>query len=259
MIKPEHVIACHMTNISKRTPRLYLAARLSANGLAELSHNQTHYIRNVMRLAAGDNLRLFNGNDGEWLCRIEQLGKRKCIAGCLEQIRPAQILPDIDYLFAPLKTGRLDYMVQKATEMGARRIRPVFTEYTQQHRIKTDRIEANIIEAAQQCNLVCLPQMLAPVKLTDMLDNWDEGRHLVFCDERAAIKSPLKALSDLPDGPLALLIGPEGGFSNCERETLLAKPCVTAISLGPRIMRADTAAVAALCLLQAIKGDWPHD
>ncbi len=243
-----------------RIPRLYTTATLAQSQPSALSPDQAHYLGRVMRLAIGDNVRVFNGNDGEWLSEIEQVSKRGCIVRNVEKLRESQVLPDIDYLFAPLKTARLDYLAQKATEMGASRLRPVFTDYTQGKRLKFDRLVANTIEAAEQCNLVCLPKVSEPQKLDRVLDNWDEDenetRQLIFCDEAAQSGSPIETIRQFAGRPVALLIGPEGGFSQRERIRLLGLSFVTPVSLGPRIMRADTAAVAALALLQATIGDW---
>jgi len=244
-----------MANLA-RTPRLYVEAPLAGGTSVALSREQTHYVANVMRLKAGDALRLFNGRDGEWLGRIATLARRDCAVICDEPTAEFRQTPDIDYLFAPLKHARLDYMAQKATEMGVRRLRPVFTERTVAQRINLERLKANAIEAAEQCNLLSVPEVLAPVSFADLLGAWEPKRHLVFCDEAGALADPLAALDPVPRGALGLLVGPEGGFSDLERERLLGLPCVTAISLGPRIMRADTAAVAALALLQAVHGDW---
>jgi len=244
-----------MANLA-RIPRLYVEAPLACGASVALSHEQAHYVANVMRLKPGDRLRLFNGRDGEWLCTIAALAKRDCAVACGDRTAEYRQPPDLDYLFAPLKHARLDYLAQKATEMGVRRLRPVFTERTVVSRVNLERLKANAIEAAEQCNLMSVPDVLAPVTLADLLARWDPQRHLVFCDEAAAIADPLAALKSVPRGPLGLLIGPEGGFSEAERAMLLGLPYVTAISLGPRVMRADTAAVAGLALLQAVHGDW---
>jgi len=249
-----------MTKNLSRTPRLYAELPLNHNQPAPLSPDQAHYLGRVMRLAVGDHVRVFNGDDGEWLCQIEQISKRNCIIRAMEKLREPQTLPDIDYLFAPLKTARLDYLAQKATEMGAARLRPVLTEYTQVRRLKHERLIANTIEAAEQCNLVTIPQVSELQKLDSVLDNWlereTETRQLIFCDEAATSNSPISTFKQLAGKPLALLVGPEGGFSERERTRLLALDFITPISLGPRIMRADTAAVAALAVLQATIGDW---
>jgi 16S rRNA (uracil1498-N3)-methyltransferase len=244
-----------MPNLA-RIPRLYVDAPLSAGTSVALTRQQAHYVANVMRLKPGDALRLFNGRDGEYLCTIETAGKRDGAVTCTEQTARHRQPPDLDYLFAPLKHARLDYMAQKATEMGVRRLRPVFTTRTVASRVNLDRLKANTIEAAEQCNMVSVPEVLPPEPLDTVLAQWDPGRRLIVCDETAPIADPLAALKALPPGPLALLIGPEGGFSEAEAEALRALGFVTAISLGPRVMRADTAAVAALALVQAVHGDW---
>jgi 16S rRNA (uracil1498-N3)-methyltransferase len=239
-----------------RSPRLYCPADLVAGATVVLGRDQAHYLHGVMRLQSGDALRLFNGRDGEWLCRLTVAGKRGCEAACGERLAVALPPPDIDYVFAPLKAARLDYMAQKATEMGARRLRPVTTERTIVSRVKIERLQANAIEAAEQCNLVAVPEVLAPEPLGRVLDQWEADRRLIFCDEAGAGASPLAVLKAMAPGPLAVLVGPEGGFSPAERRRLLALAFVSPVSLGPRIMRADTAAVAVLALVQATLGDW---
>ena len=243
----------------KRMPRLFVDAPVEAGKPVPLSSGQCHYLLRVMRLQTNDPVRLFNATDGEWLCQLEKTAKNSACAIAIEKLRQPHRLADIDYLFAPLKTARLDYMVQKATEMGVARLRPVITEYTQTARLKHARLAANAVAAAEQCNLVAVPEILRLEKLSAVLSQWDHRRQLVFCDEAAAPGSPLPVLEQLQDGPLALLVGPEGGFSPAERKNLLECRFVTPISLGPRIMRADTAAVSALTLLQALKGDWPRE
>ena len=239
-----------------RIPRLFVESPLAKGNGVPLSREQAHYVANVMRLKPGDRLRLFNGKDGEWLCTIAEAGKRASSAVCDEQSGEYREPWDLDYLFAPLKHARLDYMAQKATEMGVRRLRPVFTERTAVQRVNLERLKANAVEAAEQCNLVSVPEVMAPETLDKVLAGWEPQRRLVFCDEAAANDDPIEVLKSLPPGPLALLIGPEGGFSDAERQALRRLEFVTAISLGPRVMRADTAAVAALALIQAVRGDW---
>lgn len=240
-----------------RVPRLYCNHPLGAGLGITLDADQSRYLIKVMRLKAGGHVRLFNGVAGEWLCSIDQAAGKACTVNCDEQLANPGILPDIDYLFAPLKSARLDYMAQKATEMGARRLRPVITEHTVVRKVNIERLAANAREAAEQCNMVCLPEVCPAERLDTVLANWDPARRLIFCDEAARQADPLKALGAIEPGPLALLIGPEGGFSPAEQTNLRELPFVAPISLGPRIMRADTAAVAAMALVQAMLGDWP--
>lgn len=237
--------------------RLYLTEPLDQGRTVELGPDQAHYLRSVLRLGEGDQALVFNGRDGEWRGRLEARGKRGAALHLEAQTRPQTLGPDVDYLFAPLKRARLDYMVQKATEMGARRLRPVITRRTQAERLNLERMRANVIEAAEQCGILAVPDVVPPEPLANALDRWPAGRVLVLCDEEAPVASPLEALASLkPATPVAVLIGPEGGFAPEERERLLAVPGVVRVSLGPRVMRADTAAVAALALVMATAGDW---
>jgi 16S rRNA (uracil1498-N3)-methyltransferase len=241
--------------MTKTTPRLYVPLKLAHGATFQLEESGAHYVRNVLRMAAGDALRVFNERDGEWLCHVTEAGKKRVEVRCeraLAEVRPP---PDLDYLFAPLKHARLDYMVQKATELGVRRLIPVLTRRTVAERVNLDRMRANAIEAAEQCNLVFLPEVLEPRPLEHVLRDWEPGRSLVYCDETFVGVGPLSALSKLTT-PAALLVGPEGGFTPEEKQMLTRQSFVTPISLGPRIMRADTAAVAALALVQAAAGDW---
>jgi 16S rRNA (uracil1498-N3)-methyltransferase len=240
----------------QRTPRLYVSASLAAGAAVTLADDQAHYLLHVLRLGVGATFRLFNETDGEWLAQIVAARKRDLTLRCERKLREAQALPDIDYLFAPLKHARLDYLAQKATEMGAGRLRPVVTRRTVAERVNVERLRSNVIEAAEQCNLVALPRVLDPEPLDRVIAAWPKDRHLIFCDESAQRSNPLSVLQSLDRGPLALLIGPEGGFAPEEQKLLASQSFVSAISLGPRIMRADTAAVAALALVQAVLGDW---
>lgn len=239
----------------KTTPRLHLDSDLAAGREIALRREQAHYLTGVLRLAPGDPVAVFNARDGEWLAYLADVTKKAASLRCERQVSAVTPPPDIDYCFAPLKHARLDYVVQKATELGARRLRPVITQRTIAERVNLERMRANVIEAAEQCNLVFVPEVMEPVKLAKLLAAWEPGRALIHCDEKAAIASPLDALKPL-SAPAAVLIGPEGGFTEEEKAMLGALPFVTAISLGPRIMRADTAAVAALALVQAALGDW---
>ncbi len=238
-----------------KSPRLFTSERLAQTAQVALAPAQAHYLVSVMRLKAGDSVRLFNGEDGEWLCRMEQASRKAATVACIDFLAAPQRLPDIDYLFAPLKSARLDYMAQKATEMGVRRMRPVFTERTVPSRVNIGRLRANVIEAAEQCNMIAVPHLLEPQKLPAVLADWEPGRHLIHCDEQAPVASAIAQLGRLEPGPAAVLVGPEGGFSPSEQAQLRALPEVVPISLGPRIMRADTAAVAALAIVQSVLGD----
>ena len=244
--------------------RLFVEAGLG-DGLGVVpNRDQIHYLLNVMRMSDGDHVRLFNGRDGEWLGRLDEVKKRSCLIALEKKTREQEVLSDIWLLFAPVKRARLDFMVQKAVEMGAGRLLPVNTARTNVARIKQDRLRANAVEAAEQCGLLSVPEVEEPQSLGALLNDWSAnmgGRRIIFCDEAAPKASTLEQLQDLegagpPMGPLAILIGPEGGFSPAEREQLLSRDDTHAISLGPRIMRADTAAVAALAAIQLVLGDW---
>jgi 16S rRNA (uracil1498-N3)-methyltransferase len=239
-----------------RAQRLFVRSPLEAGAEIEAERHQANYLLNVLRLRPADSILLFNGRDGEWRAHIAGPARRGCRLVVDERVRPQTDPPDLQYLFAPLKHARLDYMVQKAVEMGAGRLRPVITRHTQASRVNLDRMEANAIEAAEQCGILTLPAIDRPQKLEAVLAGWDPARPLIFGDESAPVTSPSAALARLPRGPAAVLIGPEGGFAAEEREDLLSRPYVTALSLGPRILRADTAAIAALALAQAFIGDW---
>ena len=237
--------------------RLYIDAPLAPELAFCCTPTQAHYLLSVLRLGEGALLPVFNGKDGEWLARLRMAGRKKCDLILLEQRREQQAGPRIHYMFAPLKKARLDYMAQKATELGAETMRPVLTRRTNVARINEGRLRANVIEASEQCGILRVPQILEPCKLDQMLEQWDSDIPIVFCDEAAEVKSPVKALSQLEaNAPLGVLIGPEGGFDDHERLQLKALAHVHAISLGPRIMRADTAAVAALALVNAVLFDW---
>jgi 16S rRNA (uracil1498-N3)-methyltransferase len=239
-----------------RMQRLFVPDGLAAGAAVELNAAQSHYLTNVLRLAEGAELLLFNGRDGEWLARIGAKSKKSVRLEAVEQTRPQPPQPDLVYAFAPLKSGRLDYLVQKAVEMGAGVLQPVITQHTQVGKTGTDRIRANAIEAAEQCGVLAIPATRDPVKLEKLLAGWENDRRLIFCDEDASTNNPLPALQAMTEKKLGLLVGPEGGFSEEERRQLRALPFVTAVPLGPRILRADTAAVAALALIQATIGDW---
>jgi len=236
--------------------RLFVKSPLKNSATIELGQDQVHYLGNVLRLREGERLLVFNGGDGEWCAELSAVHKKRAELTLEHQTRPQEDGPDLHYLFAPLKRARLDYMAQKATELGVSALRPVITRHTVAERVKLDRIVANAIEAAEQCGILRVPEVMEPAKLSKVIDGWDEQRLLIFADEMASHASPIEALSRVGPGPLAVLIGPEGGFERDERAALLAKPFVLPISLGPRVMRADTAAVAALALVNTALGDW---
>ncbi len=245
-----------MERYDPRMQRLFVEADLVPGAVIEADRSQANYLLNVLRLKSGAQLLAFNGRDGEWLMQVEASGRKACVLHVQRQTRPQAAPGDLWYLFAPLKHARLDYMVQKAVEMGVSRLMPVVTQRTQVGRVNTQRMRANAIEAAEQCSGLCLPEIDEAEKLETVLANWPQERHLVFCDEEADDEDALQKLRPLAGKPLGVLIGPEGGFSPEERARLLSMSNVTTIPLGPRILRADTAAVAALALVQAVAGDW---
>ena len=246
-----------MPEMDFRAPRLFVDAPLSPGQTVELERNQSNYLGNVLRLAAGATILVFNGRDGEWQAQVAGR-KRPDSLTIVARTRPQDVLPDIAYVFAPLKHARLDYMVQKAVEMGASSLQPVLTRFTQVTRVNSERMRANVIEAAEQCGILSLADVAEPVALDRYLAGREGQRLLVFCDEAAAAASPLLALQGTPaaSNGVDILIGPEGGFAEEERAILLRQPQTLRLSLGPRILRADTAAVAALALVQAALGDW---
>lgn len=246
-----------MPELDFRAPRLYIDAPLREGARIALERNQSNYLGNVLRLGSGDSILVFNGRDGEWRAEIEGR-KRPDGLTVVTRTRPQDRLPDIAYVFAPLKHARLDYMVQKAIEMGAAKLQPVLTRHTQVSRVNSERMRANVIEAAEQCGILSLADVAEPVTLDRYLGTRHPARLLVFCDEAAEVADPLQALQQglAVTGGIDILIGPEGGFAEDERALLLRQPRTLRLSLGPRILRADTAGVAALALVQAALGDW---
>ncbi len=245
-----------MPELDFRAPRLFVDAALSAGETVALERNQSNYLGNVLRLSTGESVRVFNGRDGEWQAEIAGR-KRPDSLTITAQTRPQDRLPDIAYVFAPLKHARLDYMVQKAVEMGASRLQPVLTRFTQVSRVNSERMRANVIEAAEQCGILSLAGVAEPVPLDRFLSQRESTRLLVFCDEASDVENPLQALQGASAAAgVDVLIGPEGGFAEEERALLLRQPQTLRLSLGPRILRADTAGVAALALVQAARGDW---
>jgi 16S rRNA (uracil1498-N3)-methyltransferase len=252
-----------MPEMDFSAPRLFVDAPLSAGATVALERNQSNYLGNVLRLAAGASILVFNGRDGEWQAQIAGR-KRPDSLTIVAQTRPQDRLPDVAYVFAPLKHARLDYMVQKAVEMGASSLQPVLTRFTQVSRVNGERMRANVIEAAEQCGILSLAVVAEPVTLDRYLGQRDASRLLVFCDEAADVADPLQALRSeqaVSAGQVAsrgidILIGPEGGFAEEERAILLRQTRILRLSLGPRVLRADTAGVAALALVQTALGDW---
>jgi 16S rRNA (uracil1498-N3)-methyltransferase len=242
-----------------RSPRLFVAAPLGAGAELPLDRAQAHYLTTVLRRKPGDGVLVFNGRDGEWSATLEGR-KRDAGLSLGAKVRDQTEPADLHYLFAPLKSARLDYMVQKAVEMGAARLQPVLTRHGQVARVNLERMRANAIEAAEQCGILSLPDIAEPVEFFRLLAAREASRTIIFCDEDAEVADPLAALSAVPRrSPLAVLVGPEGGFAEDERATLLKLPNVVRMALGPRILRADTAAVAALAVVQAVVGDWRTD
>jgi 16S rRNA (uracil1498-N3)-methyltransferase len=239
-----------------RTPRLYVPGDLGAGGELVLGREAANYLQNVLRLEGGAEVLVFNGRDGEWRARLAPLARREARLLLSEQTRPQTAPADLDYAFAPLKRARLDFLVQKAVEMGAGHLIPVMTRHTQVGRVNLERMRANAIEAAEQCGILAIPAIAEPTPFAEWLPGLDAGRLIVFCDEEAPAQDPLATLAMAPAGRLTLLVGPEGGFAADERRALLARPRTVRLSLGPRILRGDTAAVAALALVQAARGDW---
>jgi 16S rRNA (uracil1498-N3)-methyltransferase len=245
-----------------RAPRLFVDQPLAAGASLTLDGAQTNYLRNALRLKPGDPVLAFNGRDGEWRTALADGGKRALLLAVAEQSRAQTRAPDLHYWFAPLKHARLDYMVQKAVEMGVSLLQPVVTQHGQVARLNLERMRANTIEAAQQCGILTLPEIAPPIGFDRLLAGRDPARLLVFCDEDAELGDPVAALAaarrDAGAGapPLAVLVGPEGGFAAAERAALTRLPNVVRLALGPRILRADTAAVAALALVQGVLGDW---
>ena len=235
--------------------RLHVPQPLSAGAAVLPTLDQSRYLTQVMRLKAGDALLVFNGADGEWRCVVAEVLKKGVVLRAEDQARPQTTVPDVHLLIAVVKKSALEFAVEKATELGAARIGLVTTRRTQGDRVRMDRLQAIAVESAEQTGRLDVPAIVPPVKLEALLDGWDASRRLMFCDETGGAAA-MTALAEAGAGPWAILIGPEGGFAPEERERLRALPFTTAASLGPRVLRADTAATAALTLWQAAVGDW---
>ena len=238
--------------------RLFIDQPLKPGEALQLDRSQSNYLLNVLRFKDGAPVLVFNGRDGEWQAKLKLLGRKKAELKIASQTRSQPEPYQLHYLFAPLKQARMEYMVQKAVEMGAGVLQPVITDYCQVRKLNLDRMRTHATEAAEQCGILSIPQINEPMKLEDLLADFPEDRHLIFCDEGEDTQNPLSALKQVSTDEISVLIGPEGGFSSSERQVLRDHPSVTAIPLGPRVLRADTAAVAALALVQAVLGDW-HD
>ncbi len=239
-------------------PRLFVEAPLQAGARIALDRGQANYLLNVLRLRAGETVLVFNGSDGEWRAEISVEGRKAADLVCVERTREQTVPADLIYAFAPLKHARLDYMVQKAVEMGAGVLQPVVTRRTQSTRVNLERMRSNAIEAAEQCGIISVPDVRPEADLVNFLKGLEPGRLVVFCDEDAPVANPVEALAKLGNKGLglAVVVGPEGGFTDQERALVAAHENCVRVSLGPRILRADTAAVAALAIVQSVLGDW---
>lgn len=236
--------------------RLHVTADLGPSLEVDLARDQAHYLFDVMRQREGDRLLLFNGRDGEWLAEIMDARRKTGTLRAIEQVREQSESPDLWLLFAPIKKARTDFIAEKACELGCQRILPVFTRHTASERVKTERLHAHAVEAAEQCGLLSVPEVAPPARLDTVLADWPKDRQILFCDETGPRPPALEVLRRADPGPWAVLIGPEGGFSADEALQLRKMKLAHPVSLGPRILRADTAAVAALTLWQSVLGDW---
>lgn len=236
--------------------RLHVEADLAAGADIVVTEQQAHYLLHVMRFPLGGEIALFNGRDGEWRGILAESGKKKARLTVADQLRPQSPEPDLWLLFAAVKRARIDFIVEKATELGVSVLQPVFTERTVMSRVGEDRLASIAIEAAEQCERLTVPELRTPLSLQGALTKWPDGRSLLLMDETGAGRPIAEALAELPPGPAALLIGPEGGFAKSELDGFSRLTFAVRVGLGPRILRADTAAIAALSCYQAIRGDW---
>ena len=238
--------------------RLFCDMPLTQGATLTLDRDQSHYLINVLRYQSGQELLVFNGKDGEYRATISAADRKKTTLACHDQTRPQDPMPDLNLVFAPIKKARIDFIAEKATELGVGVIQPVMTDYTQVSRVNTDRMAANAIEAAEQTGRTTVPEIRMPISLLSLLEDWPEGCHIIFCDEDCAGDPAYgfhEQVSSLT-GPAAMVIGPEGGFSPRERQAIRAHKAVVLVSLGRNILRADTAMLAALSLWQGVAGDW---
>jgi len=247
-----------MADYDFNAPRLFVDSPLHESARIALDRAQANYLLNVLRLKDGESVLIFNGQDGEWRAAISVEGRKSADLVCAERIRAQTARPDLIYAFAPLKHARLDYMVQKAVEMGAGVLQPVITRRTQSTRVNLERMRSNAIEAAEQCGILTIPEVREEENLERFLKGLEKDRVLVFCDEGAPVSNPVDALAKLGNKPagVAVIVGPEGGFTDQERALVAAHERCVRVSLGPRVLRADTAAVAALAIVQSVLGDW---
>lgn len=258
MASCRHAFLKSMAEYDFNAPRLFVDAPLGPGVRFDLDRAQANYLLNVMRLRAGDTVLVFNGRDGEWRAQVSVEGRKAAELVCVDQTRSQPPASDLIYAFAPLKHARLDYMVQKAVEMGAGVLQPVLTQRTQSTRVNLERMRSNAVEAAEQCGILSIPDIRAEETLVRFIAGLEKDRLLVFCDEDAPISNPSQALAPLGNhgSRIAVVVGPEGGFTNQERALVATHETCVRISLGPRILRADTAAVAALAIVQSVLGDW---